>query len=104
VIESFKKKLWTFLNDYNARAWNCERANKGIVKFVYSCVNFVFSKIGPSYYTFTPMKHRCHNVIYVLCMFHGTLSSGWQRFIIRCSNVCPYILKSMKQKVGAIDN
>ncbi len=104
MIESFFKKLWTFKFDYNARAWNCERANKGIAKFVYSCVNFVFSKIGPFHCTFTPMKHRRANVTYVLCMFHGTLSSGGQRFIIRCSNVCPYIFTSMKQKVGAIDN
>ncbi len=71
---------------------------------MYSCVNFVFSKIGPSRCTFTPMKHRFDDVTYVLCMFHGTLSSDWHGFIIRCSNVCPCILESMKQKVGAIDN
>jgi hypothetical protein len=43
-------------------------------------------------------------VIYMLCIFKRTLSGGCRRSMIKLSNVCPCALKSMRQKIGAIDN
>ncbi len=45
-------KLWTLKNEYNVKAWNCEKGNKGIAKFVYSRVDFVVATFCPSYYAF----------------------------------------------------
>jgi hypothetical protein len=53
MIESFTKKLWTFKNEHHTRLWNCVRVNKGIAKFVNSCVNFAFAKIDWFHHTFT---------------------------------------------------
>ncbi len=33
VIDSFKKKLWTFKYECNAKAWNCEKVNKLGIRF-----------------------------------------------------------------------
>jgi hypothetical protein len=49
VIESFKKKSWTFKDECHVKVWNCER----IANFVYSCVDFTSTKIGPLHHTFT---------------------------------------------------
>jgi hypothetical protein len=53
VIKAFKKKVWTFKNEYNTKWWNCERANKGIEKIVYSCVDFACATFGPLHHAFT---------------------------------------------------
>lgn len=42
----FKKKLWTFKNECNTKTCNCERTNKGVTKFVNSCVEFAFAEIS----------------------------------------------------------
>jgi hypothetical protein len=55
MIESFKKMLWIFKNEYKVRAWSCERANQGIAKFVYLCVDFTFLEIGSLHYPFTQL-------------------------------------------------
>jgi len=48
------------------------------------------------------MDHRHDKVTYMLCIFKHTLSGGGQRSMIKLSNVCPYVLKSMRQKARAI--
>jgi hypothetical protein len=45
MIELLKKTIWIFKNEYKVRAWNCERANQGIAKFVYLSVDFTFVEI-----------------------------------------------------------
>jgi hypothetical protein len=45
MIESFLKTFWNFKNEYKVRAWNCERANQGIAKFVYLYVDLTFVEI-----------------------------------------------------------
>jgi len=45
-------------------------------------------------------EHKCDNVTYMLYILNCTLSGGYQRSITKCSNVCPWALKSIKQKVG----
>jgi hypothetical protein len=50
------------------------------------------------------IEHRCDNVTYILCIFSGTLLGRLHRSMIKWSNVCPSILKFVRQKVGAIDN
>lgn len=40
MIETFKKKLQTLKIEYNAKCWNCEKANKRIEKIVYTCLDF----------------------------------------------------------------
>ncbi len=42
------------------------------------------------------MECKRDNVTYMLCIFNCTLLGGWQRSMIKCSNACPYALKSMK--------
>jgi hypothetical protein len=42
-----------------------------------------------------------HNVTYMLCILSCILSGGWWKAMTKCSNVCPCILKVVKQKVGA---
>jgi hypothetical protein len=39
------------------------------------------------------MDHKCDNVMSMLCIFKRTLSSGYQRFMIKLSNVRPCVLK-----------
>jgi hypothetical protein len=41
-------------------------------------------------------------VTYMLCIFKNKLSSGWRRSMIKLSNVCPCVLKSMRQKLGQL--
>ncbi len=52
----------------------------------------------------SPSMDICDKVMYMLCIFKSTLSSGYQRSVIKLSNVCPCLLKYVRQKVGAIDN
>ncbi len=66
VIESFKKLLWTFKDECNAKAWNCERANKGIANFVCSCVDFAFANIGSLHHTFI-CKHLIFSCKFIKC-------------------------------------
>jgi hypothetical protein len=51
------------------------------------------------------MDHRWDKVAYMLCMFKCTLSSGYLRYVIKLSNVCPCALKFVNKKLGqdAID-
>jgi hypothetical protein len=63
-----------------------------------SCIVIFHRIMNPS------MDRRRDKVMYMLCIFKCTLSSGCQRFLIKLSNVCPCALKSIKQKVGAIGN
>jgi hypothetical protein len=39
--------MGTLKNECNAKAYNHERTNKRITKFMYTYVNFVFAKINP---------------------------------------------------------
>jgi len=39
------------------------------------------------------MDHKCDNVMSMLCIFKRTLSNGYQRFMIKLSNVRPCVLK-----------
>jgi hypothetical protein len=48
------------------------------------------------------MDHRHDKIMYMLCIFKHTLSGGCRRSMIKLSNVCPYALKSVKQKAKAI--
>ncbi len=50
------------------------------------------------------IERRCDNVTYMLCIFSGMLLGGWCKSMIKWSNVCPCVLKFVKQKVGAIGN
>ncbi len=51
----------------------------------------------------SPSTDRRHDkVTYMLCIFKHTLSRGCQRSMIKLSNVCPCVLKSMRQKARAI--
>jgi hypothetical protein len=45
------------------------------------------------------MECRCDNITYVFCILNDTLLASWQRSMIKLSNVCPYALKSTKQKI-----
>jgi hypothetical protein len=48
------------------------------------------------------MDHRSNKVMYMLCIFKHTLLGGCQkRYMIKLSNVCPCVLKSMESKVEA---
>jgi hypothetical protein len=42
--------------------------------------------------------------MYMLCILNWTLSGGQQTSMIKWSNVYPYALKFVKQKVGANGN
>ncbi len=46
------------------------------------------------------MDCRCDKVTYMLCIFKCTLLGDYQRSIINLSNICPCVLKSIRQKVG----
>jgi hypothetical protein len=48
------------------------------------------------------MEGRSNNITYMFCILNDTLSTSWQRSMIKLSNVCPCALKSTRQKVGAI--
>jgi len=51
------------------------------------------------------MDRRSNKVTHMLCIFKRTLLGGCQKmFMIKLSNVCPYALKSTKQKVEANGN
>ncbi len=50
------------------------------------------------------MDYECDKVMSMVCIFKRTLSGGYQRFMIKLSNVCPCVLKFLKQKVGASGN
>jgi hypothetical protein len=51
------------------------------------------------------MDHRSDKITYVLCIFKHTLLGGCQKgSMIKLSNVCPCVLKSVKQKVEANGN
>jgi len=50
------------------------------------------------------MDCKHDKVMYMLCIFKRTLLGGCQRSIINLSNVCPCVLKSVKQKVWVGDN
>jgi len=52
VIEAFKRKLWTFKNEYNTTCWSYQRTNKGIEKNVYFCVDFACVTFGPLHHVF----------------------------------------------------
>jgi hypothetical protein len=49
-------------------------------------------------------EHNCDNITYMLCMSIGTLFGGCFKSMIKWSNVCPWNLKSMRQKVGVSGN
>jgi hypothetical protein len=46
-------------------------------------------------------EHKHDNVTYMLCILSWILSGGWQRSMIKCSKVCPWASKSVKQKTQA---
>jgi len=50
------------------------------------------------------MDCKCDKVMSMLCIFKRALLGGYQRFMIKLSNVCPCVLKFLKQKVGASGN
>jgi len=48
------------------------------------------------------MERKFYNITYMFCILNDTLSTSWQKPMIKLSNVYPCVLKSMRQKVGAI--
>jgi hypothetical protein len=48
------------------------------------------------------MERKFDNITYMFCILNDTLSTSWQKPMIKLSNVYPCALKSMRQKVGAI--
>jgi hypothetical protein len=52
----------------------------------------------------TFMDRRDDKVMYMLCIFKRTFSSGCRRCMIKLSNICPCALKSVKQKARASGN
>jgi hypothetical protein len=50
------------------------------------------------------IKRTHDNIKYMLCIFSGTLLGGWQRSMIKWSNICPCALKIVKQKAWASGN
>ncbi len=60
-----------------------------------SLIDISFNITSPS------EKRNCDNVTYMLCVLISTLLGGCFKFMIKWSNVCPWDLKSMRQKIGA---
>jgi hypothetical protein len=60
-------------------------SNYRVLKLILHISSIIISCkiLGP----FRKFKHD--NTTYMLCMFSGTLFGGWQKFMIKCSNVCP---------------
>jgi hypothetical protein len=50
------------------------------------------------------IKRKHDNVMYMLCIFNGILLGGWQRSMIKWSNIYPYALQFVKQKTWASGN
>ncbi len=63
------------------------------VGFVYLLDNNILLDMSPY------MECKCDNITYVFCILNDTLLASWQRSMIKLSIVCPYALKSMKQKI-----
>jgi hypothetical protein len=60
-----------------------------------SCIAIFHTIISPF------MEPQHDSVTYMLCILSRTLSSDWQRPMIKWSNVCPCILKFIKLKANA---